>query len=354
MPLLESLTIKNFRGFDALEIDGLSKINIFLGKNNSGKTSVLESLFLLLGMSNPMLPKVVNQFRGFNSGAATQLNYLFHNLKAENKPSFYGKFSDQSERWLELEAQYQDNPEPILSDGTGISISMPAINGVDLNFSIKKIQDPKKTYKSSLLYENKALSYKLSGDYTEELQALFVSSDKNDSSVLARYSEIVKRKEGDFILNSLRQFDDNIIGIQALPDGLYFDVKGFDELTSISMMGDGVKQFLSVITAVAAKKDSFVLIDEIENGLHHSKLKLLWRCALSLAERYNSQLFIVTHDMEIISRLVEVLGEKEYTFMQDFVEKFTIAKTLSKGYKSYRLSFEGLQDAVDLKHELRY
>ncbi|MDR2087469.1 MAG: AAA family ATPase, partial [Dysgonamonadaceae bacterium] len=46
MAHLEQLKINNFRGFDSLEIDGLSKINLFVGKNNSGKTSILEALFL--------------------------------------------------------------------------------------------------------------------------------------------------------------------------------------------------------------------------------------------------------------------------------------------------------------------
>ena len=66
MSILQRLTIKNFRGFDSLEIDGFSKINLFVGKNNSGKTSVLESIFLVIGMSNPMLPNTINQIRGLN------------------------------------------------------------------------------------------------------------------------------------------------------------------------------------------------------------------------------------------------------------------------------------------------
>jgi AAA15 family ATPase/GTPase len=64
MTILQDVTITNFRGFDSLEINGLSKLNLFVGKNNSGKTSILEALFLLIGMSNPALPNRINQIRG--------------------------------------------------------------------------------------------------------------------------------------------------------------------------------------------------------------------------------------------------------------------------------------------------
>jgi AAA15 family ATPase/GTPase len=97
MVLLKNLNIANFRGFDALEIEGLSKINLFIGQNNSGKTSVLEALFLLAGMSNSALPSNINGFRGLNMLSPKQLKYLFHKLKLENKPSLKGTFNDDPE-----------------------------------------------------------------------------------------------------------------------------------------------------------------------------------------------------------------------------------------------------------------
>jgi AAA15 family ATPase/GTPase len=45
MNILNSIQIKNFRGFDNLDIDGFSQINLFIGRNNSGKSSVLEAIF---------------------------------------------------------------------------------------------------------------------------------------------------------------------------------------------------------------------------------------------------------------------------------------------------------------------
>ncbi|MGB5989192.1 MAG: AAA family ATPase [Marinifilaceae bacterium] len=78
MNILNSIQIKNFRGFDNLDIDGFSQINLFIGRNNSGKSSVLEAIFLLMGMSNPILSNNINRMRGLNIKTAEELKYLFY------------------------------------------------------------------------------------------------------------------------------------------------------------------------------------------------------------------------------------------------------------------------------------
>ena len=50
--MLERLHIRNYRVFNDLKIDQLSRINLIAGKNNSGKTSLLEAIFLLSGAGN--------------------------------------------------------------------------------------------------------------------------------------------------------------------------------------------------------------------------------------------------------------------------------------------------------------
>jgi AAA15 family ATPase/GTPase len=354
MAILEQLKIKNFRGFDTLDIDGFSKINLFVGKNNSGKTSILESLFLLIGMSNPLLPNNINQFRGLGSGSqfgtAKQLKYLFHNLSFINKPSFYAKFNDTSERWLELEVKYKENE---FSENNS-SISIPEINGIELNFSIKKKQAQKLSHKSSMIFKNNdnIITPTSPTDYQENLQAVFVA-EKNDLVTLTRFSEIIKRKGGDSILQALKAFDENIENIQPLADGIFFNLKNVTELVPSNIMGDGIRRFLNIVTAVSEKQNSFVCIDEIENGLHYSAYKLLWKSLLAFSEQNNVQLFIATHNIETLACLKSVLEEKEHASMQNFAKVFTVSKTLKAGYKTYKYSFEGFKDAIERETEIR-
>ena len=69
--MLERLHIRNYRVFNELEIDRLSRINLIAGKNNSGKTSLLEAIFLLTGAGNPHFMLNIRGFRWTDSGTGT-------------------------------------------------------------------------------------------------------------------------------------------------------------------------------------------------------------------------------------------------------------------------------------------
>ncbi|MBP5326911.1 MAG: AAA family ATPase, partial [Bacteroidales bacterium] len=60
---IKSINIKNFRGIDHLIIEDFSRVNVFLGQNNSGKTTMLEAIAMLMSMSNPDVPQAINAVR---------------------------------------------------------------------------------------------------------------------------------------------------------------------------------------------------------------------------------------------------------------------------------------------------
>jgi AAA15 family ATPase/GTPase len=364
MTTLEHLTITNFRGFDSLKIDGFSKINLFVGKNNSGKTSVLEAVFLLLGMSNPMLPNNINLFRGVNNinllklaelnlqnNTAKQLRYLFHNLSLENHPIFYGKFSDTMERQLELSPIFQQND--FLKDIS--SLSIPNISGIELSFSFKTKQSRNQSYKSAIVFgENGILSQTLPKNYHETLNATFLAADQRERGTLSRLSEIVKRKGGDAILHTLQSaFGENILGFQPLEDGIFFNLKDVEEYVHIAVMGDGIRRFLDIVTSVFEKPNSFICIDEIENGLHYSIYKWLWKNLITFSNQNNAQLFITSHNIETLVCLKSVLEEEQFASMQEYIRVFNVSPTSNSGHKVYKYSFEGFKDAIEHETEMR-
>jgi len=368
MALLEKLEITNFRGFDTLKIEDLSKINLFVGKNNSGKTSVLEALFLLLAMSNPMLPGSINQIRGLNFLSPNQLKYLFHNLNFESRPFFKGIFNDNSERELELNVisqqqrknfssslpsvlypQQRNNIPPILSS----LLPAPEIAGINLKFSKKENSNPKFTRESSAFYDASGINYIFSNDYEEILFVTYIGHDKNDPGVLTRYSEIIKKSENNTILKALQKFDNNIEGIQVLPDGIYFKLKSITELVPSNIMGDGIRRFLNIVTAVSEKQNVFVLIDEIENGLHYSAYKVLWKNLISYSLQNDVQLFITTHNIETLESLRAILEESQYEEMRNYSKVFSISKTAEYKYKAYKYSYEEFKTAIENDLELR-
>jgi AAA15 family ATPase/GTPase len=57
-----SFEITNFRCFDHLKLDNLARVNLIAGKNNVGKTALLEALFVHCGAYNPELAVRLNSF----------------------------------------------------------------------------------------------------------------------------------------------------------------------------------------------------------------------------------------------------------------------------------------------------
>lgn len=93
--MLKRLQIQNFRGFNALEINQLSGINLIAGKNNSGKTSLLEAIFLLAGGGNAQLAVNANVIRGREKDRASVRDFfwkqLFFNLDMEQSIKIEGE-----------------------------------------------------------------------------------------------------------------------------------------------------------------------------------------------------------------------------------------------------------------------
>ena len=81
--MFRNISVERFRGIRQLRIDGLSRINLFFGKNNCGKSSLLEAMFLLSGQSNPLLPLNINMFREYTNMQEDDLCLEFYGMKKD-------------------------------------------------------------------------------------------------------------------------------------------------------------------------------------------------------------------------------------------------------------------------------
>lgn len=355
MSTLQKIEINNFRGFSHLDIDGLNQINLFIGKNNSGKSSILEAIFLLIGMSNPALPDNINKIRGLNIKNAEDFKYIFHKLEFRNSPEFTGFFSETDERSLKITPLLKkSSDQSLLTEqvSTNTATSSTQISGLNLEFSLKQRHTPRKSYKSFLEYNQPNITININNIYKEELHAVFISGYINDAGTLPRFSEIIKRKNSNLLITALKKIDPNIESIQALLDGIFFSYKDIEELIPSNITGDGIRKFLNILSAIAEKPNSIILIDEIENGLHYSAHKLLWESIISISKIFNTQLFITSHNIETLRHLKEVLDNTHPDFQQK-LSVYTIANTAQKGIKTYKYSYEGFKEAIETETEIR-
>jgi len=67
-PIITSLSIERFRSLRKLKIDGLGMVNLITGKNNTGKSSVLEALRILGSDAWPSVLGSILRYREEDSG----------------------------------------------------------------------------------------------------------------------------------------------------------------------------------------------------------------------------------------------------------------------------------------------
>lgn len=344
-----SIKIKNFRGIDSLQISEFRRVNLFYGRNNSGKSSVLEAIFILCGMANPLVPELINKIRGLSGNAGSNLKYLFYNLSMAEMPNITATIGE-SEFGLSISPHYV-SPNTVAQTDTNSII--PTISGVELRYYILNADNEKFSDKSSIDYYNNEIFPSYGERHKDGLNAFFLSDNNKEATVLAQFSEIVKKKKSKIVLNALQKIDPNIEDIQPLPDGLYFAYKGIDELIPCNLAGDGIRKVLNIITIIADMPDSIVLIDEIENGLHYSAHKQLWESILHIANEFNVQLFITSHSIDTLRSLNEIMENIKYENYQDDLSIYTLSHTANAGIKAYRYSAQGLNTAIETNTEIR-
>jgi AAA15 family ATPase/GTPase len=143
------------------------------------------------------------------------------------------------------------------------------------------------------------------------------------------------------------------VEILPMPNGIFLGYENMEELIPINLAGDGVRKYINIITTLAEKQNGIVLIDEIENGLHYTAHKLLWESVLQIAETFNIQLFITTHNIETLKYLKETLEKGKFTYLQKETSVFYLAHIQKAGMKAYKYSFEGFSDAIENETEIR-
>ena len=311
------ISIKNFRGIESLDATGLRRINLIVGRNNSGKTSFLESLFLLGGATSPLVPTTLGQLRGQRwNGASPDPVWrpLFHNLNPRIPVEILGqRVGERSERNLRIEAleasSFADSYEPSSGGDVGVAAATQDFNigGLELRYIgasgneivTKSIFDPKSG--------NIDASSRDRDDFvrTTMLSARAYSSLARDAQ---QFSFLLKIKQEYDVLKGIRIIDGGVQRIEVVSErsgpSIYLDV-GLDTLVPLAVGGEGLVRLFSIIVELTASRNGVLLIDEIDNGFHYSVMPKLWKLLGELAEKHNVQLFGTTHNDDLMRSALE-------------------------------------------------
>ncbi|MEW6234102.1 MAG: AAA family ATPase [Candidatus Omnitrophota bacterium] len=290
--MLPSLEIKNFRLFKHLQIEHLAQINLITGKNNVGKTTLLEAINIYGHQGSPhVIRKVVP--------TKNEIEFVNH--------LFYG-YCDNLENIDQIEIQTIP-----LSGSKQIIINKTRTNFPFVDLRIQQFNknylEVKKNNFSSDLYRIQ-VSDQISHCY-------FVPSKGIDYNNLCKWWDDMELTPlEDEILMGINIIADNILRISLKPltvndneRTFMVRVRNLDTPVSLQSLGGGIDQLFGIILALVNAKEGMLLIDEVENGLHYSIQPDMWNLIFTLAQRLNVQVFATTHSWDCISAFQKAASE---------------------------------------------
>jgi len=142
----------------------------------------------------------------------------------------------------------------------------------------------------------------------------FIRTEALDAIELQEFWEsIALTEEENHVIESLRILEPRIDRIAFLSPrpyrygspsgGVYVRLAGIDKRIPLGSLGDGIRHMLTLSLAVSRAPRGFVMVDEIDTGLHHSVMSDMWRVLIATAERLDVQVFATTHSLDCVRSL---------------------------------------------------
>lgn len=278
--MLTELELNNFRGFRSLKLTGLKRVNLVVGSNNSGKTSLLEALFLAAD------PRRIQE-----------LYALFRPQQGNRDFRYY--------RWLLRDGASDKGANLRAETDTG-RLDLFFLRTPDQTKIAAAFQRAEQFFHCEHLVAWRSI---VAGTKARDqrLRTTIVPVSYRDSGSLVTLVGKSNRKQSgeETMQRLLAKVDPRIRKVRIDPgeqqegNQIILDV-GLSELIPLSQIGQGVFRLLTILAEVIGDQPELILVDEIENGLHHSAMLDVWAGLAEVAESLGVQIFATTHSHECL------------------------------------------------------
>lgn len=334
--MIEQIEINNFKGIDSLSIEGVKKINFFIGGNNCHKTSILEAIALaniknireIIGNTKYNLPLEV-------------LDSLFFNLEFENIPTV--RLQEKSKEIITT-LKYGNTQETIALDIEGENSLAKTIKNYTLNVR-GNFQDKIIDEKIDIVEEDKKLKIQHTGKGI--LDYIYIPSTRKSSEFVENIRKIQQNRGTKKIVDVLKNYDENIENIYADGMKVFIDLSGHNKSVPIDSMGDGLMSACVIASNMILKETGAILIDEIENGLYKDNILKLINFILESVKEREIQLFITTHSEEFLKDFYSVID------IENDISKIYRMEKSKKGIKVVTYSNQEAKEAISEGWEVR-
>lgn len=330
MVMLPSLHIRGFKGFSNLRIERLGRVNLIVGKNNVGKSSLLEAirLYAVQGAPDTLLQVLWNrdELRSWTSNKRVAV------LPQDPNPTAFARlFHDCYEI---SDVRLPISIGPVDESGTTLTIELkrewseksragrpiiPFFHGPRWVLETRHGHEDRGKIWLDLVWDvdyRRRLRNPL-GRRNEELQSIMVPpSGFGDERLGWLWDSILEADLEDAVVDALRLIDDRVERLYFVMDEFrtsdrvaVLKLKDIPGVVPLRTLGDGMSRVLGVLLAVARSRGGIALIDELENGIHYAVQPAFLKILFKVASALDVQVFATTHSWDCIAAFQEAATE---------------------------------------------
>ena len=372
--MIRNLKLKNYRSFDEYELSDLSRVNLLVGRNDCGKTSILEAIHFLVSRGDPEVLAGCAARRGEGTDVAPR--------GASPSPADPGSRPRQARpsiaRFFYGHRFGPDEAFRISSDGCGrVSVQ---VRLHDESLTLADDRDPPVfdlLIRSSTLdkpfgipvtetgYMVNYRQHRFQGPWLDRASPTpsvqFVTLESLDGEALREaWDTALKEGREAEAIEAVRLMHEDLESIVVLTSDssrtgsgragvlLGFGGTGRRERVPLGSYGDGMHRLLALSLALIQAADGVLLIDEIDTGLHWTVLEDMWRLVIETARKSSMQVFATTHSYDCIRGLAALVASRP-----DLAGDVSIHKIGRSIRKAVHLDAERMQVAVEQNIEVR-
>lgn len=362
---IESIYIDSFRGIRKLEMTDLGLVNVIVGKNNCGKTSVMEVIRGLKSINDMTYWRSLRKtprapFRTIS--AYESIASLFN--EENNTCSFDVVFKDNAKFNIQLfyDISHVELLPTEVRELTGYMYRDPEESTCEdmepevhqmLDFQVfidKKIALKDNVYDVQNRFK---LSEARFENDIELANVVYISPTKHTENIVFLNRIFDNPDLYEEMLEVLREFDDGIISINVDNSNSKYRVGNVYKILSknhtralpLDVYGDGFKKALLFMSSLLVAQNGILLVDEFETALHTTAMDKVFSWILKSAKKLNVQLFLTTHSEEALDNILKCCPEiKEEIRVVTLYNNNHIGKTVSRVLNA--------EDSVELKDVL--
>lgn len=326
--LLDSIEIQGFRLFRHLKIDYLGRVNLIVGKNNAGKSALLEALRLYAHRGSPLLiwellqaRDEIGRFPGDSTNAEEQalsIRNLFsgrtdvreHGGSIQIGPSqSRNKTLAITVDWYAEDSDEEGNQQWHLLASKDLS----TVDNARLRLATRIGQHPRLSYPLDPNMSPSMWLRRFDRPEFREIPNTYISANGLDKRVISRIWDKTALTDGEqVIIDALHILAPTVERLSMVGDEQHpyeripiAKIEQFATPVPLRSMGEGMTRMFEIALALVNVKDGMLLVDEIERGLHYSVQPDIWRLIFQIAHALNIQVFATSHSWDCIDAFQE-------------------------------------------------